>query len=156
DGRGDADEDALMRFEMASNDGERAAPIAFAGQRHIEDAGVELEQAGQQLRVVDVRTVGRVAIAARAGVDADALALGGAEARQREIVEIDEAVEQRAARLDFHGEPAFGEIDLHCMCSLVQATAYLAGMLIEEVSDELFARITSERLLRIHQAERGG
>ena len=45
----------------------------FAGERDVEVARIQLEQARQQLGVVDIGAVGRIAIAAGAGVHADAL-----------------------------------------------------------------------------------
>jgi hypothetical protein len=86
---------------------------------------LSLEEAGQQLGVVDVGAVGGVAVAARAGVDADAPAVLGREAREGEVVQVDEAVEQLAAGVNLDGQPPLGEVDLHLVGALAQATADL-------------------------------
>ena len=61
-------------FRCCADDLQHAAPVRLAGQRDVEVADLELEQARQQLGVVDVGAVGRVAVAARTGVHADARA----------------------------------------------------------------------------------
>jgi len=79
---------------------------------------LQLEQRRQQLRVVDFRAVGGTEIIARASVDPDAPALFGREAREREIFQIDEAVQEVAGGIDLYGEPSLGEVDLHRVCAL--------------------------------------
>ena len=69
-----------------------AVPLAREGDVEIPDH--QLEEAGQQLGVIDVPAVGRVAVAAGAGVHADPLAVLGGEPRQRQVVQVDEAVQQ--------------------------------------------------------------
>ena len=69
----DADEDALIRLQVLADDLQDARAVPLAGQRDVEIADLQLEQAGQQLGVVDVGAVRRVAVAAGAGVHADAL-----------------------------------------------------------------------------------
>jgi hypothetical protein len=54
-------------------------------------------------------------------VDADPRPLLAGEAREAEVVQIDEAVEQRAARIDLHREPGFGEVDLDRVRTLREA-----------------------------------
>ena len=51
-----------------------ADAILLSRQRDVEISGLQLEQAGQQLRVIDIRAVGRIPVAAWAGMHADALA----------------------------------------------------------------------------------
>ena len=79
---------------VVADDSQHAHRIGLAAEGDVEVGHIELEQAGQELGVVDVGAVRRVAVAAGAGVDADPLAFLGREARQREIVEIDEAAQQ--------------------------------------------------------------
>ena len=98
DRRDDADEDPLIRLHVIADDLQDADAVRLARQRDVEIPDLQLEQAGQQLGVVDVPAVGRVAVAARAGVHADALAVLGGEPRQREVVQVDEAVEQSPRR----------------------------------------------------------
>ena len=78
DGGDDADEDPLVGLQVLADDLQDADAVLLARQGDVEVPGLQLEQAGQQLGVIDVAAVGRVAVAARAGVDADALALFGA------------------------------------------------------------------------------
>ena len=92
DRRDDADEDPLVRLHVLADDLQDADAVLLARQGDVEVPDLQLEQAGQQLGVIDVPAVGRVAVAAGAGVDADALAVLGGEPRQREVVQVDEAV----------------------------------------------------------------
>ena len=101
----------------------------------------KLEQAGQQLGVIDVGAVRRIAVAAGTRVHADALALGVREPRQREIVEVDEAVQQLPGRIDLDREPPFGEVDLHLVRALVEAAPDFRLVLAQQVVDELLARV---------------
>ncbi|HLM68202.1 MAG TPA: hypothetical protein VK358_11775, partial [Longimicrobium sp.] len=59
----DADEHALVRPELPAQDLQHADAVGLAGEGDVEIADVELEQRGQQLGVVDVGAVGRVAVA---------------------------------------------------------------------------------------------
>ena len=70
----DADEDALLGLHVLADDLQHALAVALAGERDVEVADLQLEQARQQLGVVDVGAVRGIAVAARAGVHADALA----------------------------------------------------------------------------------
>ena len=153
--RDDADEHALVRFQMIADDLQRARLVPLARQRDIEAAGLQLEQAGQQLFVGDVGTVGGIPIAARAGVHPDPPALLRGEARQREVVQVDEAVEEVPGGVDLHREAAFGEVDLHRMRAPLQAPADLELVLAKEVVNELLARIARDPVGRIHEAQRG-
>ena len=89
--------------------------------------------------VVGIRAVGRVAVAAGAGVYADALALVGGEPRQRHVVQVDKAVQQVAGRINLHGQAPLGEIDLHLVRASGQTAADLGLVLIEQIADELIA-----------------
>ena len=77
----------LVGLHVLSDDLEGAHAIALAGEGDIEVPRLELEQAGQQLGVIDLGAVGRVAITAGTRVDADAPAIVGGESRQRKIVQ---------------------------------------------------------------------
>ena len=114
----DADEDPLVRLHVPPDDPQHAGAVLLARQRDVEVPRLQLEQAGQQLVVVDVRAVGRVAVAARAGMHADAPALLGREPGQRQVVQVDEAVEQMPGRVDLHREAALREVDLHLVRAL--------------------------------------
>ena len=64
---------------------------------------------------------------------ADAPAFLGGEPRQREVVQVDEAVEQVPGGVDLDGEPPFGEVDLHLVRALLQAAAHLGLVLAQQV-----------------------
>src|SRR5207245_6475782 len=92
--RDDADENPLLRFAVFADDLQGAPPVRLGRKRDVEIPSLQLEQGRQQLRVVDVRAVCGTEIIARARVDADAPALVRRKAREREIVQIDEAVQK--------------------------------------------------------------
>ena len=125
----DADEHPLVRLQVLADDLQDAGAVLLARQGDVEVPDLQLEQAGQQLGVIDVAAVGRVAVAAGAGVDADALAVLGGEPRQREVVQVDEAVQQVAGRVDLDRQPALREVDLHLVGALAQAVADLGLVL---------------------------
>ena len=117
-------------LQVLADDLQHARAVRLAGERDVEVADLELEQARQQLRVVDVGAVRRVAVAARAGVDADALALLGGEARERQVVEVDEAVPAAApVGSIFIASRALGEVDLHGVRALREAAPDLGLVL---------------------------
>ena len=126
---------------------------ALAGEGDVEVPDHQLEEAGQQLGVIDVPAVGRVAVAAGAGVDADAPAVLGGEPRQRQVVQVDEAVEELAGRVDLDRQPPFGEVDLDLVRALPQAVADLGLVLAQQVVDELLAGIAGDLVGRVHQAQ---
>ena len=113
DRRDDADENPLVGLHVIPDDLQHADTILFAREGNVKIARLQLEQAGQQLGVIDIRAVGRVAVAARTGMHPDALAILGGESRQREIVQIDEAVQQISGGIDLDRQPAFREVDLN-------------------------------------------
>ena len=92
----DADEHHLVRLQVLADDLQDADAVLLARQGDVEIPDLQLEQAGQQLGIIHVGAVGRIAVAAGAGVHADALAVLGGEPRERQIVQVDEAVEQLA------------------------------------------------------------
>ena len=154
DRRHHPDEHPLIGLEMPADDLEHVDPIALAGQRHVEVPHLQLEQARQQLRIVDIGTVRRIAIAARTGVHAEPVPIFDGEPRQRQVVQVDEAVQQLPRRVDLHRQPAFGEIDLHLVGTRRQAAADFRLVLGEQIVDEGFAGIAGNALRGIHQAER--
>ena len=144
DRRDDADEDPLVGLQVLADDLQDAVAVLFARQGDVEIPRLQLEQARQQLGVIDVPAVGRVAVAARAGVHADALAILGREPRQRKVVQVDEAVEQTAGRIDLDRQPALREVDLDLVRALLQAAADLGLVLVQQVVDELLAGVTGD------------
>ena len=141
---------------MRPDDLQDAHPVGFARQRDVEIVGLQLEQARQEFGVVDVRAMSGIAIAARTGVDADAPAVRGREARKREVVQIDEAVEELARRIDLHRQPSFGEVDLDDMGAFLETAADLGLVLAQEIVEKGVARVALDAVGRIHQAQRGG
>ena len=84
-------------------------------------------------------------------------ALLGGEPRQREIVQVDEAVQQLPGRIDLHREAPFGEIDLHVVGALRRRQPRTSVSCSRSRScDELLARVARDLVRRIHQAQRGG
>src|SRR6185312_11510871 len=72
------------------------------------------------------------------------------------IVQIDELPQQPAGRVELHGEPAFGEIDLDVGGSLLEAAADIRFGLADEVGEELLLRIAVDAALGIEEAHRRG
>ena len=154
DGRDHADEHPLPRFEALADVSQHPLALLLACQRDVEVSDAKLEQAGQQVGVVDVGAVRRITVATGAGVHADASALVVGKARQRHVVQVDEAVQEVAARVELDRQPAFREIDLHCVGAQIQARPDLRLMLAEEVGDELLARVVGDLVGGIHEAQR--
>ena len=109
---------------------------------------------GSKSGIVDVGAVRGIAIAAGTSVHSDPLSILGREMREGKIIEVDEAMQQLAGRIEFHRQPPFREVDLNFVRALVQAAADLGFMLAEQVFDELFARVAGNLLGRVHQAQR--
>jgi len=103
---------------------------------------LQLKQAGQQFGIVDVGAVRRVQIAAGAGVHADALALVGGKSRERQVVQIDEAMQQPARGVDLHREARLGEVDLDLVGAFGPTAPDLDLVLGQQIVDELLARIS--------------
>ena len=51
--------------------------------------------------------------------------------RQCEVVQIDEAGEQAAGRIDLDGKPSLGEVDLHLVRALLQAPTHFGFVLAQ-------------------------
>jgi hypothetical protein len=99
--------------------------------------------------------VRRIAVAAGAGVHADARALGRCETRKREVVQLDEALQQMPGGIELHREPAFGEVDLHLVRAFVETAPHFGLVLAQKIVYERLARVAGDRCGRIHEAQRG-
>ena len=95
----------------------------------------------------------RISVAARAGVNADLLALLRREPRERQVVQVDETREQLAGRIHLHGQAAFGEVDLHLHGALLEAAAHFGHVLAQQIIDELLAWIARQCLGWVHEAQ---
>ena len=115
--------------------------VPFARESDVEIPDHQLEEAGQQIGVIDLPAVGRVAVGAGAGVHADPLAVLGGEPRQRQVVQVYEAVQEVPGRVDLDRQPSLREVDLDLVRSLPQAVADFRLVLAQQVIDELFAGI---------------
>ena len=74
--------------------------------------------------------------------DITTLLLG--KAAQREIVELDEAVEQPPGWIDLHRKAALGEIDLDLVGAFRKTPTDLLFMLAEQILDEFLPRVARE------------
>ena len=79
---------------------------------------------------------------------ADPRALLSGKSGQRKIVQIDEAMEQLARRVQLHRETTLGEVDLYAVGTLPQAAANLGLVLAQQIGDELFAGVSRYLLQR--------
>ena len=77
---------------------------------------------------------------------ADPLPLLGGESRQREIIQINEAVKQFSGGIDLDRQPALREIDLNLMGAFFQTAPYLGFVLAQQIVDELLSRVTGNFL----------
>src|ERR1700687_1337971 len=103
DRSGDSHENPLIRFAVFANDFQSMATVRLAREGDVEIPRLELEQARQQLCVVDIRAVCRIEVVPRAGMDSDAPALFRREPREREVVQVDEAVQEIPGWIDLYG-----------------------------------------------------
>ena len=132
---GDADEGAGLVGKVIGEDGEDLVRFGLAGELHVEGAGLEPEQDGQQGRVVHVKTVRGVLVTAGAGVYADPGLLGGGEAFQDPVVERDELVQQSAARVELQCKAGLGEVQLDAVRAGIQASSDVGLGLTGEVAN---------------------
>ena len=86
-------------------------------------------------------------------MDPDAPTLIWGEAREGEIVQVNEAVKEMARGIDLHGQPSFGEVHLNLVRALFQAASDLGFMLAQKIVDELLARIIRNALGWVHQTQ---
>src|SRR5665213_993781 len=98
--------------------------------------------------------MGGIEVTAGTGMYSKLLSFGGGKTRQREIVEIDEAGEQIAGRVDLDRKPPFGEVDLHLVGAQLQAAANLGDMFSQQIIDKALAGVSGNARLRIEQAQR--
>ena len=136
--------------------------VLFAGKLDQEIAGVHLEHARQQIGIVDVGAVGRIAIAAGASMDADILALGRREPVDDPVVELDEPAQHlaagpRIARIVAAGEPPLGKVDRHARGARLEAHADVLLALVAQILEERLARIAFDLAVeRIEQRQHRG
>src|SRR6202011_2457539 len=148
-----SDEDSLIRLQVFIYGFQDLTAVPLARQRYVETVHIQGKQAGQQLCVIDIRAVRGIEIIPGAGVDPDAPALFWREPRQREIVQLNEAVKEMPGGIDLHGQPSFGEVNLNLMCALFQAPAYLDFMLVQQIVYELLPRIVPNPLSWVQQTQ---
>jgi len=79
-----------------------------------------------------------------------ALFLG--KAAECEIVELDEAVEQRPGRIDLDRQARLGEVDLDIVRTFRKTPADLFFVLAQQIFDEFLSRIARKVFRRIHKA----
>src|SRR5256885_5894878 len=147
-----SDENPLIRFQVFAYDFQDVRAVTLSGKRDVEVSRLQFKQAGQQFSVIDIRAVRRIEIISRAGMDPDAAALFGREPRQREIIEVNEAVKEMPRGIDLHGQPSFGEVHLDLMRALFQAAPYLRFVLAQQIVNELLTRIIRNPLC-VHQTQ---
>ena len=132
---------------------QHADAIRLAGQRDVEAADHQLEQARKQRGIVDIGAVRGVAVAARARVHADARR---SAAENRESARLLRSMKRWSSSpdgIDLDREPALGEVDLHAVRALPQAGANFGLVLAQQIGDELLAGVAGNRLRRVHQAQ---
>jgi hypothetical protein len=99
--------------------------------------------------------MGRVVIAARAGVHADGLALVIRETGEDAIIQIDELFEQTFRRVELHVETSFGEVDLNDCGAVVEARTHISDCVFDQFVNKLLLRIPGDAILRIEQRHGG-
>lgn len=112
--------------------------VLFTRTLDKEVSRINLEQAGQKLVVRDLGAVDAVAVASRAGVDANVLALFGAEAGKNSVVEVDEGLKQIRvcpwiAWVLFGCQTSLGEVDAHALCAGREAAPDVLLAFVDEV-----------------------
>ena len=135
--------------------------VPLAGELDQEVAGVHHEHARQQVVVVDVGAVHRVAVAARAGVDADLRSLLGAESGQHPVVELDKVRQHapagpRVAGICPGGQAALGEVDGHSRRASGECLPDVLLALVDEVFLEALPRVAGNVVVqRVQQRQHG-
>jgi hypothetical protein len=79
----------------------------------VEVARLQLEETRQQLGVVDVGAVRRIAVGPGASVHADALSISRREAGEGHVVQINEPMKQVAGGVDLDCQAGLGEVNLN-------------------------------------------
>src|SRR6202453_1049151 len=90
--------------------------------------------------------MGRVAVAAGAGMDTDVLAFLRVEAIDHSVVELDEvrkhlATGPRVPQVVPAGEAPFGEVDRHPLGAVFERPANILLALVDEIGEELLAGV---------------
>jgi hypothetical protein len=83
----------VFGFHVLANDSQNAPTIRFSGQSNVEATDFQLEETGEQLGIVHIRTVGRVAISSWTRMNAQAFAFVTRESREAQVVQVDEAMQ---------------------------------------------------------------
>src|SRR5262245_26991281 len=100
--------------------------------------------------------MGRVAVTPRACMHSDTPAFFRGESREREIVQIDEAVEEIPEGIQLNCQALLGEVNLNLVRALLQTAANLGLVLAQQILDEFLARITGNPFGWIHEAQSRG
>ena len=134
----------MSGLKVLSDHFQHARAIRFPSQRDIKATRLELEQARQKLGVIHLRAVSRIPVRPRAGMNADMPTLFLGKPAEPEIVELDEAAEQRPGWIDLDRQAAFGEIDLDFVRAFRKTSADLLFMLAEQILDEFLPRVAGK------------
>src|SRR5271156_7137668 len=86
---------------------------------------------------------------------ANLVALGRSEAVQDLVVQIDEAAEETARRVELEREPALGEINLDIGCAGFESSTDIGFGFVDEISEEGFPRVAGYLRCRIQEAQSG-
>ena len=131
-----------------------ARPVRLARELHEEAVDVQPEERGQQLRVVDVGAVGRVLVAARAGVDADLRPFVVGEARRARGCSDRRTRSSRPPRRVELERRRPSVKSIWTVAPAVEAAADVGRGLVDEVVEEGLARVAGDAVGRVEEAER--
>jgi len=87
-------------LQVLANHLQHAHPVGLSRQRYIEAAHVELEQARQQVCVIDIGTMRGIAITTRTRMNSQQCAFLRREARESKVVRVDEAAKKASGRVN--------------------------------------------------------
>src|SRR4029450_10731918 len=107
-------------------------------------------------RIVDPRAVGRVAVRAVTGMDANSLSFFGRKTFQEQVVQVDETAQEPPCRIELDGKPPFREVDLERVSAFLQTASNLAFLLMQQSIKVLLTRIAGNSPLRIQEAQGRG
>ena len=133
DGINDSNENEVFGRCKLADQAQNALPIRLTRHLKIEAPDVHLKQVGQKPRIVHVGAVGGIAIATRADMHADLLALFRRKTREHLVVEFDKAAKQSAGGIEFEGETAFGEVNLDGGRSGIEGSSYIGFSFVNQV-----------------------
>ena len=143
----------MIRFKVFAYDFQDSPAVPLTRKCNVEVSHLQLKQTRQQLGVIDIRTVRRIEVAAGTGMNPDAASFLRCEPLQREVVQVNEAVEKMPGRIDFYGQPSFREVDLNLIRAFLQAAPDFGFVLVQQVVDKLLSRVVFDFLWRIHQTQ---